>query len=200
MKKFFLTLYFTCFTFLGVTAQSELPNNPQDISPLLIGEKIPSLTIQGLDSKFFSLEELTKNKKTVLIFYRGGWCPYCNLHLKAIAELESEILKKGYQIIAISPDSPNELKNTLTNDKINYSLYSDSSGELSKAFGIAFKAPENYKPYISKGSEGKNTDFLPVPSLFIINNQSEIIFEYVSPNYKNRISKELLKSIINTLK
>ena len=200
MKKLFLNLYFTCFTLSSIIAQSELPNNPQDISPLLIGEKIPALTIQGLDSKSVSLEELTIDKKTILVFYRGGWCPYCNLHLKALAELESEILKNGYQIIAISPDSPNELKNTLTNDKINYSLFSDSNGNLSRAFGIAFKAPENYIPYISKSSEGKNTNFLPVPSLFVINNQSEIIFEYVSPNYKNRISKELLQSVISTLK
>ena len=199
MKKILIAFCLICST-LNIVAQNELPSKAEDVSPLLIGEKIPAIKIQGLDSKFTSLQELTNNKKTVLVFYRGGWCPYCNLQLKALAELESEILKKGYQIIAISPDSPSELKKTMSDDKLKYQLFSDSNGELSKAFGIAFKAPENYKPYLSKGSDGVNTSYLPVPALFILNNQSEITFEYLSPNYKNRISKELLGAVISTLK
>ena len=198
MKKV-ISLVLLVIGFAG-NAQNELPKSEIDIAPLLIGEKIPNITLQSVDGKAISLASVLNKKRTVLVFYRGGWCPYCNLHLAALGEAEKELLDLGYQIVAISPDAPNNLKVTEEKDKINYLLLSDSKGELAKAVGIAFKAPEKYTPVITKGSDGVNSEFLPVPSVFIVNLQSEIEFEYITPDYKHRISNDLLVAVAASLK
>lgn len=184
---------------LSVHAQNDLPKQATEITPLLIGEKIPNVTLKSVENTVVNLSELIRKKRTVLVFYRGGWCPYCNAHLAALAEAEKELLDLGYQIIAISPDAPKSLKVTDDKEKLNYLLLSDSTGELSKAVGIAFQAPENYKATIAKGSDGVNNSFLPVPAVFILNTNAEIEFEHIAPNFKNRISNDLLIAVAKSL-
>lgn len=198
MKKLLFMLLAT-ISFVA-NAQTAVPKTANDISPLLIGEKIPNLILKSAENKDTQLAALFKNKKTVLVFYRGGWCPYCNMHLSALAEAEKQILDLGYQIIAISPDTPENLKITAEKDKVKYTLLSDSKGDLIKAAGIAFEAPENYKSTINVYSNGVNTSFLPVPSVFVVNTDSDILFEYISPDFKHRISSELLISVLKNLK
>jgi peroxiredoxin len=181
-------------------AQSVIPKLATDISPLLIGEKIPNTTLKSSEDKEVVISDLFKKKKTILIFYRGGWCPYCNSHLSALAESEQQLLSLGYQIIAISPDSPSNLAVTEKKDKVNYLLLSDSSGELAKAVGIVFEAPENYKNIVKKHSDGVNTMFLPVPSVFILNKEGVIQFEHIAPDFKHRIATELLIAVAKNLK
>lgn len=185
---------------LSGNAQNNLPKLATEIAPLLIGEKIPNVTLKSVENTDVNLTELISKKRTVLVFYRGGWCPYCNAHLAALAEAEKELLALGYQIIAISPDAPASLEVTDGKEKLNYLLLSDSTGELSKAVGIAFQAPENYKTTIAKGSDGINNSFLPVPALFILNVNAEIEFEHISPNFKNRVSNDLLIAVAKSLK
>lgn len=197
MRKIICLVLFV-FSLLA-QAQTDLPKSPTEIAPLLIGEKIPNLTLQSAGNTAINVTELLTKKKTILVFYRGGWCPYCNAQLAALGQAEKELLELGYQIVAVSPDAPQNLKATDEKEQLNYLLLSDSLGELSKAVGIAFQAPENYKPTISKGSEGLNTSFLPVPTVFILNTNAEIEFEYISPNFKNRISNELLLAAAKSL-
>ena len=190
MKKV-ISLILLVIGFAG-SAQNEFLKLATDITPLLIGEKIPNITLQSIDGKEITLESVLNKKRTVLVFYRGGWCPYCNLHLVALGEAEKQLLDLGYQIVAISPDAPKNLKIKEEKDKVNYLLLSDSKGELARAVGIAFKVPDNYKPIVTQGSHGVNTNFLPVPSVFIVNVASEIEFEHITPDFKHRISNELL--------
>ncbi|OMQ12973.1 peroxiredoxin-like family protein [[Flexibacter] sp. ATCC 35103] len=198
MKKL-LFMFLVALTSV-TNAQNAIPKSATDIAPLLIGEKIPDITLKSSENTAVQISDLLKKKKTVLVFYRGGWCPYCNLHLQAMAEAEKQILDLGYQIIAVSPDSAENLKSTEQKDNVKYTLLSDSKGELIKAVGIAFEAPENYKSVINVHSNGINTSFLPVPSVFVVNTESDILFEYVSPDFKQRITTELLVSILKNLK
>jgi peroxiredoxin len=142
------------------------------------------------------LSSLTASKPTVLVFYRGGWCPYCNRHLAALAEMEQEILDLGFQIIAISPDDCKNLSSTLDVDKVNYQIYADPGGKFIQDLGIAFSANDRTKEYISKKTKGKVTEILPVPTILIINTEGDILFEYINPNYTNRISGKLLLSVL----
>jgi peroxiredoxin len=198
MKKLLFIFLVTITTVTN--AQTAIPKSAADIAPLLIGEKIPGIILKSAENADVQLSDLLKKKKTVLVFYRGGWCPYCNLHLQALAEAEKQILDEGFQIIAISPDAPANLKMTQEKDKVKYTLLSDSKGELIKAVGIAYEAPENYKSVINVHSNGVNTNFLPVPSVFVVNTEDEILFEYISPDFKHRISAELLVSVLKNLK
>ncbi|CAA9200485.1 peroxiredoxin-like family protein [Flavobacterium collinsii] len=198
MKKLFFIALVALSTVAA--AQNSLPQIATDITPLLIGEKIPNTTLKSAENATVKISDLLEKKKAVLVFYRGGWCPYCNMHLQALAEAEKQILDLGYQIIAISPDAPENLKITEEKDKVKYTLLSDSEGEFAKAVGITYAAPENYKSVINVHSKGVNTSFLPVPSVFVINQNSEIAFEYIAPDFKHRISTELLVSVLKNLK
>lgn len=195
MKMLFLVLAIA----LCVPSVAQVPAQPVDISPLLIGEQIPNTTLHATDGTSVQLMSKIQTKPTVLIFYRGGWCPYCNAHLGALQEIESDILAAGYQIIAISPDSPDQLKASVEKNHLKYTLLSDATSTASTAFGIAFQAPEGYKETLKKSSGGLNKGYLPVPSVFVVDQTGMIVFEYISPSYKQRISGKLLLQVLRTL-
>jgi len=184
---------------LSKSASAQLADNAEDISPMLIGETVPDIILKSKASNNQSLLSILGKKPTVLLFYRGGWCPYCNAHLSDIRDAESEILKLGYQIIAISPDSPENLKTTDKKNELNYQLYSDADGKLTKAMGIAFKVEERRKNRLFDKSGGLNDGFLPVPSVFIIDTKGQILFEYINPHYKTRMSSDLLLAVLQNL-
>ncbi|WP_333659450.1 peroxiredoxin family protein, partial [Flavobacterium sp.] len=96
---------------------------------------------------------------------------------------------------AISPDSSKSLQETKSKDEVNYTLLSDSKNNFSKAFGIAFEAPKNYEKYLLKGSDNVNSSIIPVPSVFILDKEGTILFEYIAPDYKHRLSNELLMAV-----
>lgn len=192
MKSFIMILAVSLYIHLGM---AQTPEKPEDISPLLIGESIPKATLRDANNKKTNLSKLVKQKPSVIVFYRGGWCPYCNLQLSGLQEVEKKILELGYQIIAISPDKTKKLSKTVKKQKLSYLLLSDADMALSKNFGIAFKAPKKYKRLIGlkKRSGGKNVDsLLPVPSVFLVDKEGVIQFEYINPNYKVRLNSALL--------
>ena len=127
------------------TVSAQVPEAAEDICPLLIGESIPQATLQDLEGKQVILNELINQKPTVLVFYRGGWCPYCNLQLSGLVKIEKEILDLGFQIVAISPDDYQNLKSTESRDSISYTLLSDPNGNFIQHVGIAFKTPTMLK-------------------------------------------------------
>jgi peroxiredoxin len=185
---------------LNAQISTNIPAQPQDISPLLIGENIPVIKLPDAMGKDFDLNSAIAQKPTILIFYRGGWCPYCNKQLSGIQEIESELYKMGYQIIAISTDRPDNLKSSVEKNKLEYTLLSDADLNLSKQFGIAYKAPIAYDKLLPTSSGGKNVDkLLPVPSVFFISKKGNIRFEYINVDFKQRISSDLLKSIAQTI-
>jgi len=94
----------------------------------------------------------------------------------------------------------NQLKQTSDKDKLNYSLYSDADGQLIKAMGLAFQAPEKYAGMLSDKSGGLNEGFLPVPSVFVVDMKSKILFEYINPDYSTRLSASLLLAVLKNLK
>lgn len=200
----FTIIYIVAFTLMSITllpmqkSNNKVAQKAEDVCPINIGEEIPSVNVRDVDGKEINLLDLTKGKKSILIFYRGGWCPYCNVHLSELQQVEDDILALGYKLIAISIDKPEKLKESLQEHSLNYELYSDSKAEVSKAFGIAFKVEDsqvemlkNHNMNLEKSS-GEQHHILPVPSVFIVDEEGKIIFEYVNPNYKIRMSGNLL--------
>jgi len=199
MKHLSITLLFIGITTL-LFSQSEIAAEPTAISPLLIGEKIPNITLSDVSGKKLNLLEVATQKPSVIVFYRGGWCPYCNLHLSELQTIEPDIIKAGYQIIAISPDSPESLQASISKNKLNYLLLSDNHTEASRAFGLAFQAPDRYAEMLSKASAEQNKSVLPVPAVFVINPAGEILFEHINPDYKKRLKGSLLLAVLKELK
>ncbi len=192
--KNYLILFSLLLTSLASVAQ--IADTPEEISPLLIGEKVPAIQIATINEETKLLTDIVVEKPTVLLFYRGGWCPYCNAHLSAVGELSEEIQNLNYQVIAVSPDSPAKLRESIEEQKLDYTLFSDANGKLIQAMGLAFKSPEKYGSMLQNFSAGNNPGLLPVPALFIIDTEGTILFEYISPDYKNRIEAPLLLEVL----
>ncbi len=197
MKKIFLLSL--VFGFAAISSFGQIAENAEHVSPLLIGSTMPDAELKAPDKTDHKFSAITSGKPTVVIFYRGGWCPFCNAHLAGIQAAQSEVIRLGYQIVAISPDSPENLVNTVEKDKLQYSLYSDAEGKFIQSIGIAFKAPEKYSGMLLKNSDGLNSGFLPVPSVFILNSAGKIKFEYVNPDYKDRMTAGLLLAVLKEI-
>ncbi len=179
--------------------QAQLPGRAEDIAPLLYGETIPDSSLISTDGSIIKLSAVLAGKPAVLIFYRGGWCPYCNTQLANMQGAETEIVNLGYRIVAVSPDSPESLKTTGDKQNLAYSLYSDPGGALMTAAGIAFSAPERYAERLKNYSDGTNPGVLPVPSVFVVDKTGKIFFEYINPDYRTRLSAGLLLAVLKEL-
>lgn len=160
---------------------------------LKVGDLVPDVTLRTENNEEVSLRKLAEGKPTVLIFYRGGWCPYCTKHLQALAGIEKELLAAGAQLFAISPDRPGKLKETPDRDKLGYRLLSDSDAAAARAFGLAFKVDdatvEKYKAYKIDldAASGRSHHLLPHPAVFVADAKGVIRFTHVNPDYKVRL-------------
>lgn len=182
----------------GVKAQ--IPQKAEDIHPLLIGETLPNAKLVDDNGVETTLVSNLKEKPTVLVFYRGGWCPYCNMQLSGLVKIEQDIVDLGYQIIAISPDDYRNLQHTVEKDSIHYKLLSDPEGKLISDIGIAYQTPLMIKGFVTaKGQKGKMAEIIPVPTVMIVDKKGKILFEYINPNFKERISGAMLLAVLKSI-
>ncbi|WP_299075048.1 peroxiredoxin-like family protein [uncultured Paraglaciecola sp.] len=179
--------------------RTQIAGSAENVTPLLIGQGAPNSKLQTVDGDPVSLKALTLEKPTVLIFYRGGWCPYCNRQLAGLKDIEGKLDQLGYQIIAISPETPAQLQAQKLQTKFSVRLLADPDLEAISGFGIGFYvADETRSKYKSKWDINLTNDktsgkaVLPAPAVFIVNTQGKIEFSYVNPDIKTRISPELL--------
>lgn len=203
--KLFSNLF---LAFLTVTLSTTFVAGQEqgDICPITEGSEVPDVTVTTVDNEEISLRSLTKRQPTVFIFYRGGWCPYCNKHLKNVKQVEDDLIDMGYQIIAISPDKPSKLEKTLNKHEMDYQLYSDSDMEVSKAFGLNFQVSNaTLKKYKLVGinlqkASGEEHEMLPVPAVYISDKKRNIRFAHANPNYKNRLDTEVMKAVAKAIR
>jgi len=173
-------------------------------TPLKGGDPIPDVSLKTDIGETVSLQKLVSKKPTVLIFYRGGWCPYCTRHLQGLAEIEKDLLAAGYQLITISTDQPSKLREKPDLQKLNYTLLSDSSMDAAKGFGIAFEVDaatrEKYKGYgiDLEAASGQTHHLLPHPAVYVVGTDGIIRFAHVNENYKVRLEPEKILEAIQS--
>ncbi|MCG8373285.1 MAG: AhpC/TSA family protein [Balneolales bacterium] len=193
MKRSVIISLFILFAFPALPFAQEVPADPFDVSPLLINETIPDVEVRTIENEAISLHDVVKTKPTMFVFYRGGWCPYCSRHMVELKQIEEEILEIGYQIIAISVDRPEALKETLTENELPYTLLSDSPADALKGFGIAYKVDDaTVERYKSVGIHLEDHQILPAPAVYIVDQEGTVKFQYVNPNYRERINGDVL--------
>lgn len=173
-------------------------NAPTDICPLLVGSTLPEVNLTSADGETVSLSSLTTDKPTIIIFFRGSWCPYCNRHFKEIREIEMELNEMGYTLLAISPDKPENVMGTMEKMEMGYTVYSDSDMKAADAFGLGFTVDEEtvsrYKKFDIdlEAASGRTHGRLPVPAVFVVNEEGRVQFAYANPDYRERLSAEVL--------
>jgi len=181
-----------CLLAVAASAQ-KAPDDATLAKPLKVGQHAPNVSLLNLQGQKVKLKEALGEKPTVLIFYRGSWCPFCNAHLADLAKVEGELRALGYQLIALSPDKPSDLAEAAKKNELNYTLYSDSSAAAMHAFGVAWHVDDDldelikgYGVDVAKAS-GENHRILPVPSVFIIDPMGKIRYAYSNADYKIRL-------------
>lgn len=192
------TLLLTSFT----TLAQPIARDEFSISPLLNGQQIPKVNLQDIKGNTVDLAELTQKKPTIFFFYRGGWCPFCNNQMGQLKAIEPELLKMGFQLVGISPDTPAQLKASAAKNELKYLLLSDEKMQASQAFGLAFYTSKQVTDtYLSRlkldnplwtTPAGDKRLVLPVPAIYIADTQGLIHFQYVNPNYKVRPAPKLI--------
>ena len=169
--------------------------------PLGVGDSVPDGTLTTIEGKKVGLKALITQKPSVLIFYRGGWCPFCNLQMGQLVKIELDLEKMGYQVLAITPDQPEKLKESLDKHQINYTLLSDSPMEVTRKFKLAYKvSPEILAKMKGFGVDldaatGNHLHMLPVPAAYVVDTKGHIHFVYYNPDIKVRVNPDdLLKA------
>lgn len=203
-KLYLLTSIIITCSFASQTVFSE---DATQIKPILLGHQTSGLSAIDENNKKVDISKLISKKPTVLVFYRGGWCPYCNRQLGDLQKVNKEVDNLGFQIVAISPDQPSVAKTHNSNNKHKYTTLSDSNLDLAKHFGIVFKVNDAlFKKYKTKygidleANSGKKHHLLPVPSVFLIDTDGIVKFSYVNVDYKVRLDSKVLLSAIKSLK
>jgi peroxiredoxin len=161
-----------------------------------VGERAPTFTVRTAKGESYLFDAAKRSKPAVLIFYRGGWCPYCNAQLASLRKAEPELISLGYEVLFMSTDRPELLYTSLKEKDINYTLLSDSKMQAAEAFGVAFRmedaAVARYKGFgvDLEATTGETHHELPVPSVFIVDKTGVIRFVHWNPDFKVRMSAD----------
>ena len=115
-----------------------IAEDADSVTPLLNGQVAPKTTLKMADGSPVSLQALTMQKPSIVLFYRGGWCPYCNEQLAQLKDIEKDLVDMGYHILAISPESPARLQEQKLETEFLVTLLSDDKLDTIRKFGVGF--------------------------------------------------------------
>ncbi|MDA3960439.1 MAG: peroxiredoxin-like family protein [Planctomycetota bacterium] len=170
--------------------------------PLAVGDPLPALTLTDAGGTAVNLRAAVAEQPVVLIFYRGGWCPYCNTHLAELGAGHEQIAATGWQVIAISPDAPEQLAATNNKHHLPYRLLSDADASAIRAFGLAFTVDEatrdKYRGYNIdlEAASGHSHYQLPHPAVYLVDQSGTIRYAHHNQDYKQRLSLAQVLSAI----
>ncbi len=169
---------------------------------LATGNEAVDFTLLNVKGEMISSEALRRDGPIVLSFYRGGWCPYCNLELKALQGVIDEIRALGASLIAISPQVPDASLSTAEKNELDFEVLSDVNSEVADQYRLTFSLDEELRPiYKNWGADvaAVNDDphwKLPLPATYVIDQDGKIIHSFVDEDYTLRLDpEEILDSL-----
>lgn len=182
-----------------------------DIQPLVAGDTAPHFTVETVAGERFEFEPRKLERPVMLVSFRGGWCPYCNLHLSELRHVLPEIQGMGIDVLFLSGDRSDILVKSLRSetreaiDGLGYTILSDANARAALALGIAFRASDRtIERRRQNGDDIESSSMarhgvLPVPAVFAINQDGIITFMHANPDYKVRLSADELLDAANGL-
>ncbi|WP_299886327.1 peroxiredoxin-like family protein [uncultured Lacinutrix sp.] len=174
---------------------------------LQVGDKIPNTqSLIDNNNNVINLNDLLQDEFLILNFYRGGWCPYCNMELRAYNRLKNDFLSVGANIVAISSEVPKLATQTTLKNTISYPILTDANAQFMKALGIVFKLDDASKrEFVNFGIDftkinGNDNYELPVPAIYVINKNKDIVYTHFEADYMTRLEPETLLTYLKTNK
>lgn len=160
------------------------------------GDAAPDFVLPAARGGAVRLRDLLRHGPVVLSFYRGGWCPYCNLTLRALQAVLPAIHCHGAELVAISPQTPAGSRDTAEANRLAFPVLSDSGSAVARSFGIAFDLAEELRPIYARFGHAlpdRNGDagwVLPIPATYVIGADGVISFAFLDSDYRNRLEPD----------
>jgi peroxiredoxin len=170
---------------------------------LKVGDRAPAIVLKNAKGVTVDVSKLLKKGPVIVAFYRGGWCPYCNLELRAYQEILPEIVAAGASLVAISPEKPDDTLSTAEKNALTFEVLSDVGQRVGRAFGLVYEFTEELK----SAYRGFNLDIpacngtpgewaLPVSATYVIDRDGSITYAYTDVDYRDRADpREVLKTV-----
>jgi peroxiredoxin len=171
---------------------------------LKVGDTVTNAVLKDVNANSVELfDYVKKSDYLVLNFYRGGWCPYCNLELKAFQDKLLELKALNASLVAISPEKPDLSLTTQEKNSLEFDVLSDLGNKVSKSFGLVFSLAPSLRPIYKEfgidiiAHNGDENYEIPMPATYVINKDKKIIYSFVQEDYTKRAEP---LDVINAIK
>jgi peroxiredoxin len=158
-----------------------------------VGDQAPDIVLPDIHGKPFDVATLLRKGPVIVTFYRGGWCPYCNLELRAYQAVLDRIVAAGASLVAISPEKPDDTVSTAEKNALTYPVLSDLGQKAGKAFGLVYSFTDELRSVYDgfkldiPGKNGSPDDWsLPLAATYVIGTDGRILFADTSVDYRRR--------------
>jgi peroxiredoxin len=188
-------------------ATAELILSGAALRALKAGDKAPAFELEEANSGRISSASLLEKGPLVVTFYRGFWCPYCNLDLEALQDAYADILDRGARLLALSPQTPANNRRAIREKNLGFPILHDLGNEVAASFGIRFKLPDYLIELYRDGfnndlavTNGEPSWTLPMPARFVIGRDGVIQYAEVGPDYTVRPDPSELLPVLDLLR
>lgn len=170
-----------------------------------VGDMAPDVTLPDAHGASVSLPGLLARGAVVATFYRGGWCPYCNLQLRAYQAALPAMTDLGATLVAISPQAPDGSLSTAEKNALSFPVLSDVGNRAARAFGLVYALPQELRDALTsagKALPGINGDAsweLPVPATFVIASDGRIALAHIDTDYRRRLEPDAILAALRSL-
>lgn len=181
----------------GATALSRRP-----FGAVEVGERAPGFTLPDALGREVSLDDLVAEGAVVLTFYRGSWCPYCNLQLKAYQEIVDELEEAGARLVAVSPMTPDNSLSFAEKAGLRFTVLSDAGAQVAERYGLVFGLEGSYRElHHGLGVDlpalnGDDSWRLPTPATYVIDGEGVVRFVHVDGDYRRRLEPDALLTAV----
>jgi peroxiredoxin len=166
----------------------------------------PDFKLPNASRRFVSLAELLRRGPAVVTFYRGGWCPYCNLQLRAYQQVLGEISALGAKLVAISPQLPDGSLSTAEKNRLSFDVLSDVGNRVARSFGLVYALPHELRAALTAnnkalpGINGGDSWELPLPATYVIAPDRRIVLGEIELDYRERLEPDAILAVLLELR
>lgn len=170
-----------------------------------VDEAAPDFALPNAAGKSIVLKELLRSGPVILTFYRGGWCPYCNIQLRAYQSVLPQISASGARLVAISPQLPDNSLDTANKNALTFDVLSDVRNEVARSYGLVYSLPEEIRAALRSNNKalpsinGDESWELPVPATYVIARDQHVALAYIEVDYRKRLEPEALLTCLKSL-
>jgi peroxiredoxin len=181
---------------------TELKDTGIEKRALHAGDRMPDFTLPNQHGEMRRFADLLADSTVVLNIYRGGWCPYCNFEMKALADALPDIKAAGARLVGMAPENPDYAQDTASRNEIDIEILSDKGNVVSEQLGLVFSLAEELRPiYLGAGLDipaynGDDTFRLPVPATYIVGTDGIIKADFVNADYTRRMEPAEIVAIL----